>query len=311
MLLPILNLVGYLLNAGVTYGIGILGAFDLPTNADLSLKYQTLITPAGFTFSIWAVIFISQLISLIYQLSNSTTSNNKLVVKGIGYNYLGVCLSQIAWTITFSTEIIWASLVCMLCILAFLSLIVYNQTKISEEDEDYKRNTTTKKSSDFWMLRFPFLIHCGWILAATIVNINVVLVKYDVNASDQYGIGLLCAAAIVGLAVVLLTKKEFVIPLVLAWAMFGIFMELQNPKDSITERFIEKMIQGAKDRALRGTGVIIVGYGYFMYQAFFPPPKDEKITKKEVAVEKKKTTTTTTTTGKNKKRRTKKERKSE
>jgi len=313
-MLAILNLVAYLLNAGVTYGIGVLGAFDLPTNAELSLKYQTLVTPAGYAFSIWAVIFISQLISVIVQLVRQQ-KQQPLIVKGIGYNYLGACAAQIAWTITFSLEIIWASLICMIAILGFLVLIVYNQSMIVSEEEsgkdDDKKTTKLSSSSilDFWLLKFPFSIHCGWISAATIVNLNVVLVKYGVNAGDQYGIALLCSAAIAGFAMIALTRPqtEFVIPSVLAWASFGIFWELQNPKDIIKDTFTQPMINGAKDRALRGTGIIIVGIAYYVYQRFLP--EEEKKTKEKVEKPKKVVPKKTTTT--NNKRRTKKEKKSE
>jgi hypothetical protein len=45
-----LNIAAYLLNVVITYGIGVGGFFDLPTNGDLSKKYQTLVTPVGWAF---------------------------------------------------------------------------------------------------------------------------------------------------------------------------------------------------------------------------------------------------------------------
>ena len=46
----------YLINLGITYG-SLTGAFG-KTNEELSEKYQTLITPAGYAFAIWGPIFI-------------------------------------------------------------------------------------------------------------------------------------------------------------------------------------------------------------------------------------------------------------
>ena len=46
----------YLVNFGITYG-SLTGAFG-QTNEELSAKYQTLITPAGYAFAIWGPIFI-------------------------------------------------------------------------------------------------------------------------------------------------------------------------------------------------------------------------------------------------------------
>ena len=49
------NIVAYVLNVVVTYGIGVGGILDLPTNDELSAKYQTLVTPIGWAFSIWGM----------------------------------------------------------------------------------------------------------------------------------------------------------------------------------------------------------------------------------------------------------------
>ena len=42
------NIFAYLINIAVTYGIGVGGFTDLPTNSELSAKYQTLVTPIGW-----------------------------------------------------------------------------------------------------------------------------------------------------------------------------------------------------------------------------------------------------------------------
>ena len=64
-----INACAYALNVAVTYGIGALGLFDLPTNGDLSAKYQSIVTPAGYAFSIWAIIFVFQALWCIQQLN--------------------------------------------------------------------------------------------------------------------------------------------------------------------------------------------------------------------------------------------------
>merc|ERR1719424_2158416 len=60
-----LNLAAYVLNSAVTYSslTGIFGA----TNSELSNKYQTLVTPAGWAFSIWGVIFIWEGVFVVAQ----------------------------------------------------------------------------------------------------------------------------------------------------------------------------------------------------------------------------------------------------
>merc|ERR1719181_542557 len=60
------NLGAYVVNTIVTYTslTGVFGA----TNTELSKKYQTLVTPAGWAFSIWGPIFLWEGIFVVAQL---------------------------------------------------------------------------------------------------------------------------------------------------------------------------------------------------------------------------------------------------
>jgi hypothetical protein len=49
------NVLAYVMNVLITYGIGVGGLFDRPTNGELSEKYQTLVTPIGWAFAIWGL----------------------------------------------------------------------------------------------------------------------------------------------------------------------------------------------------------------------------------------------------------------
>lgn len=210
LLLNYLNVAAYAANFLVTYAVGAGGVFGTPTNAELSAKYQTIVTPAGYAFSLWGVIFIAELIWTCYQLTPAYQASS-LVREGVSWYFVGVCAAQIAWTLTFTFEFISLSLVAMLSTLYCLLMIVTAQYKLTG-------NISTR---DYWVLKFPFSIHAGWIVAASLVNVSVVLVKLEANANLQY------FAALISLAVVLLatayflhlTRPNFVVPLVLAWAL--------------------------------------------------------------------------------------------
>ena len=211
-LLNYMNVIAYIANVAVTYGIGSLGLFGMNTNTVLSAKYQTLVTPIGLAFAIWGIIFIMQLIFAIVQLLPSFRAS-PLVAKGIGYTYVYVCISQIAWTLSFSFEIIWLSFLFMLAILYFLLTIVNDEYKVSLEEK-----TTIR---DYWLLKFPFASHSGWILAATMVNLSVVLVAYGVDTTAQYYVAIATLVFLVSVSFFCLgfpTRPEYCIPLVLAWA---------------------------------------------------------------------------------------------
>ena len=215
--LNIMNLVAYIANIGLVMGVPSL--FNLPDNGELSAKYQTLVTPAGWAFAIWGIIFTFQAVWAVVQVLVPSFRSNPLV-QGIGYNYIFVCAVQVAWTFSFALERMVLALIWMLLILYFLFRIYQEQTKVMLEYND-----DDSFSKNFWLLRFPFNLHLGWIVAATLVNFNVLLVFYQTTATVQFGFAIvtLLIALTVGGGVLLLQKAAsrptVTIPLVLVWAL--------------------------------------------------------------------------------------------
>merc|ERR1719272_1299608 len=111
-----LNLAAYLLNTVVTYTslTGIFGA----TNTELSNKYQTLITPAGWAFAIWGPIFIWELVFTVAQMC--PRFRNSKVVQLISPWWWALCAFQSLWTFAFAQDQVTLALVLMLCILTSL-----------------------------------------------------------------------------------------------------------------------------------------------------------------------------------------------
>ena len=249
----IANMVAYCVNVLVTYGVGASGKF--PTNAELSAKYQTIVTPAGFAFAIWGIIFIAQLIWAFFQLLPAYR-NSTLVVKGVGYNYVAVCLAQVLWTIFFSAEQIVLSLVAMLSILVPLVFIL-NRTS----------NDRAQSTSLYWLLKFPFEIHAAWIMAASLVNFNVVFVALNLAPDIQLMIGWASLIILVCAAIYYTYNERWVVPCVLAWASYAIKAELSNPKDSILDRFSTESIASIKTAAgSLAVAVLVLVFSTLVYK---------------------------------------------
>jgi len=214
----------------------------LPDNATLSAKYQTLITPSGYAFAIWGIIFTAELVWTIFQTLPSYRSH-PLVVKGVGYNFALACFAQCLWTILFALEHMVASLVAMVSILIPLLLIL----KQTSSPKSFQSTTT----AEYWLLKFPFEIHASWILAATMLNINVVLVAYKASSTVQTAVGWSCLAFLFGAGIYALTQtptrnRVWVVPCVVAWASFAISKELSSPRDTIVATFSEGTILHTK-----------------------------------------------------------------
>jgi len=73
-------------------------------------------------------------------------------------------VAQIVWSIAFAQEIQWLALTCMWGILLCLGMIAYRVSQL--RDSTYL---------EFWILKGPFFLQLGWICAASLVNLNVVI----------------------------------------------------------------------------------------------------------------------------------------
>jgi len=253
-----LNLVGYIINTLVTFSASFI--FGFPDNAALSEKYQTLVTPTGWTFAIWGIIFLFQGIFAIVQMLSKYRSNT-VIQEGVSHFYFTACLFQAAWTFAFGYEVIWLSCVFMGGILFSLLQIVKKQVKI--------QSTMT----DFWLFKFPFSLHCGWIAAAFAVNVNTFVYAAGAQAEAQliwsyFTLGFAPLVAIFSL--VHLSPPDFTIPSVLVWATIGIASELKNPKDGIVASFAEGEIDMFRSCVIAVcviTALTTAGYaGYRVYE---------------------------------------------
>jgi len=210
--------------------MGVPTLFQLPDNAELSAKYQTLITPAGWAFAIWGLIFTMQAVWAILQLAIPEYRSSQQVTKGVAYNYILVCAFQVAWTFAFALEQMTMSMMWMVGILVGLYRIY-----MAQETLVLAAASNNSSTGDYWLLRFPFGLHFGWIIAATLVNANVVIVAYKAPASFQFGaaLAMLGIATVVALGVLIYEAKSklpkklqpnVVIPLVLVWALVSVVL---------------------------------------------------------------------------------------
>jgi len=211
------NIIAYLANVVITY-VSLTGVFG-PTNSTLSAKYQTLVTPAGWAFSIWGVIFIWEAVFVIAQMSTGSLRCSVIVDAATPW-WIATCVCQCVWTFLFAQEIIWAALLFMIGILlSLLGLMIFTDCHFMS-------------LRDYWLLRAPFSVHAGWIIAASVVNANVFADYFKASS------GVMVAVAVVSLVLILVLiggyqfiapRRDAIICLVAAWACTAIFAELGNP----------------------------------------------------------------------------------
>lgn len=251
----IANAVAYVINCAVTYGTMLLPQFT--DQATVSAKYQTLVTPAPYAFGIWGIIFTAELVWTVFQLLPSYRAN-VVVTHGVSYYFVVASIAQAVWIFFFSKEMMIPSLVAMLVILGSLFAIILNVTKLS-----------CINIKDILLLKVPFQVHFAWILAATAINVSVVLVDQNKSADLQFYTA--CASLVV-LAVVAFWgsfERIYAIPVVIAYASFWISFELQNPDKKLGDTFDQSrldLIQRASGSlALVVLLTTIVAYAHAWY----------------------------------------------
>lgn len=127
---------------------------------EISDAYPNLFAPAGYTFSIWGLIYTLLAIYVVYQL----VQGNKLTDQ-INRLFIINALFNAWWLIAWHYDVIWLSVIIMLGLLITLIKIA----------DLLKAQKLTK--TEHWLVRLPFSVYFGWITVATIANITVLLVS--------------------------------------------------------------------------------------------------------------------------------------
>jgi benzodiazapine receptor len=180
---------------------------------EISAKYPSLFTPAGFTFSIWGLIYLSLTAFVIYQALPAQRGSQTFAK--IGPLFIANCVANAAWIFVWHYDLLWLSLLLMAAIL--LTLIQIYRTLLAAGPAG--------SVSEWIFLRLPFSLYTGWITVATIANISCVQIAMGwdnagLSAVDWTLLKLAIAGAIG--ATVILRLRDIPYVLVIAWAAFGI-----------------------------------------------------------------------------------------
>ncbi len=186
----------------------------------ISDKYPTFITPAGYAFAIWSLIYLGLIAFSIYQVLPSNTDNPRF--KNIRTLYIANCAANCFWIYLWHYDSILAALAVMFVLLGTLILINVNL-----------RNT--QSVAETWLARIPFSLYFGWVTVATILNFSIALVSLGVNTSESNSIILssilIVAATVLGI-LIRFKLAIFAYPLAIAWALTAIAVK-QSGKTAI------------------------------------------------------------------------------
>lgn len=184
------------------------GYINQRTPQFISDKYPNFLTPSGYAFVIWSLIYLGLLAFSIYQ---ALPVNSARYAK-IRTVYILNCAANCLWIYLWHYEQILASLAAMFVLLGTL---VFINIKLQK----------TETAAEYWLARVPFGVYFGWITVAAILNFTVALVYLGVQTSDStssiLASILIFVATLLGI-IIRFKLVSVVYPLTIAWALTAI-----------------------------------------------------------------------------------------
>lgn len=169
-----------------------LGLF-LNSTGDVSDRYYTQITPSGWTFSIWGIIYAWQALWIVYVLTticrrvrDSYIYQLSALPVSVYAIYIINNLANIAWIIIWDREYMIAAL-CVIVITPFTLYIclAISWRRLYQNIEFLSKNGATK---EIWFIRFfiqnGMAFYAAWVTVASLINLVIVLV-YEANVDQE------------------------------------------------------------------------------------------------------------------------------
>ena len=181
--------------------------------AQVSNSFPTLITPAGYVFSIWGIIYILLGVFVVYQALPS--QQGKSFQSKIGWLFVLSSLLNCIWIFLWQFEFLVLTVPVMFLLLASL-IFIYVRIGIGN------KNAPPREKLAVYV---PFSVYLGWITIASIANVATTLVSLNwggFGLSTELWAALIVIFILVITTVVFATRKDIAYTLVIIWALVGI-----------------------------------------------------------------------------------------
>lgn len=186
---------------------------SLPSINEVTDRYKSLFTPAGYAFAIWGLIFLAFIIYAIVQLLPAQR-DDRIYDRLAAPTIIANLLSGI-WTAVFTAGYIgWSVLIIAGALIAITVGYVH------------VRNAIATTAVNSW-LTVPFSLLTSWLSVATIAAISVGLSALRWEGQPltpaAWTIIMVIIAGLLGI-IIAFNKRDFIYPLVIAWATLAIWV---------------------------------------------------------------------------------------
>jgi hypothetical protein len=181
--------------------------------AQISDSNPTLITPAGYVFSTWGIIYVLLGIFVIFQALPS--QKEKEYTKKIGWLFVLSSIINIVWLFLWQYNFLSLSVVLIFLLLATL-ILIYLRLGIGKSKVTLRERLVNHA---------PFSVYLGWITIASIADVSTTLVSVNWNGfgiAPEIWASLIIIVALLIALLVIATRKDVAYGLVIVWALIGI-----------------------------------------------------------------------------------------
>lgn len=232
--------------------LGGAGKINGISTGEVSGLYPNLFTPAGFTFSIWGIIYLFNLGFLIHQVYKAFYLEENFDPR-LNQGFFFISVTNAVWIVAWHRLAIGYSLFLMIVLLLFLLAT-------------YWQSIRPKYNSEYFSEYVNFSIYLGWVSVATIANSAIFLITTGVEPYGQTAgiLTVVMIAVAVALAVFfILGQSNYWFALVILWASYGIYAARDQAILKANGADVPPGTALAKMAALIGVFVIFAALVYY------------------------------------------------
>jgi len=240
---------------------------------ELNRRYESIVTPASVTFLIAHVILLLEAVFTVCQMLPKYRST-ALVQEGVNVWFLMAAVAQFMWSIDLNIEGIIGSILSTI----FMAIMFFCHSKILMAQASLtEASGSAQTPEEYWLLRFPFSIHCSWIFAVFVMSVNAFFVQFEPALYIQFALGVLSLLgfAAVGLKMLYANGRNpnYIIPSILSWFAFGIAFADKGPKGDL------EGVLGFVFTALSAITALTlaINTGYLFYKNEYLPRSNKEI----------------------------------
>ncbi|KAK3241411.1 hypothetical protein CYMTET_48827 [Cymbomonas tetramitiformis] len=184
-------------------------------------EYRGLVTPAGWAFAIWGIIFMGEIAFTIYQVACTPSEGEQMRwLEALSPWFTAACGFQALWCVAFRE---WARPVFWLPALMLSGIAA----ALGGAQAELSQAAVGMTWLQYGLVHAPLSIHFGWVSAAALVNWNsyAALLVHDgvISKPAQMAIASMsiAVAALAGIQVSLV-RSDALYGLTIAWALMAV-----------------------------------------------------------------------------------------